>query len=107
MVMLVYLCVELITQGIRIYIVLPKINMKYSVYIKEIILPLVIPLIALLIPCYIFNESTDASFCKIIIYIGGAFLYMFFIILSLGLNNEERSCVLQFLNKWISLCLHH
>ena len=106
MVMIVYLCVELITQGIRIWIVLPKIKMKYSEYFKEIIVPIVLPLIAMATPLFYINVGADITFGKIIIYGGCSLLYMFAIIFSLGLNNKERSFILNFIKQRINLCLH-
>ena len=106
MVMIVYLCVSLITQGIRIWIVLPKIKMKYNLYFKEAIFPLVFPLVAMLLPLFYINLGAEITFGKIIIYVGCSLLYMF-VIIFLGLRQRERSYVLHFINKWINSCLHH
>lgn len=106
MVMVVYLCVGIITQGIRIWIVLPKIRMGYGVYFKEVMLPLVFPLIAMLIPLYYIGIDTDISFVRTVIYSGIACLYMLAVIISLGLNHSERLYVFHCIKKGLKSCLH-
>lgn len=106
MVMIVYLCVGLITQGIRVWIVLPKVKMKYRTYLKEAIRPLFLPLISMLIPLYCVNISSDISFWYLMIYVASACLYMLIIIFILGLNSSERSYVLNYILKRIAPCLH-
>lgn len=106
MVMTVYLCIGLITQGIRIWIVLPKIKMGYSTYFKEAILPLAFPLTAMLIPLYCINICMDLSFVHIIIYGGCACLYMLAIVLLLGLNRSERLYIYHHITKGMKSKLH-
>lgn len=99
MVMIVYLCVNLITQGVRIWIVLPKIKMKYRVYFKEAILPLMFPLVAMLLPLFYINIGTEITFWKSIKYIGCSFVYMFVVIFSLGLNPRDRFYIFHLIKK--------
>lgn len=106
MVLIVYLCVALLTQGIRVWIVLPKIGMKYSIYFKETILPLIFPLVAMLVPLFYINLGTNITFINIIIYCGCACLYMLTVIFLLGLNYSERLYVLNYIKKGIKSCIH-
>ena len=106
MVLIVYLCVALVTQGVRVWIVLPKIGMKRSIYFKETILPLIFPLVAMLVPLFYVNLGTNITFINIIIYCGCACLYMLTVIFLLGLNYSERLYVLNYIKKGIKSCIH-
>lgn len=100
MVMITYLCVELITQGIRIWIVLLKIRMKYEDYFKKVIFPILLPLMSMLfVLYYVNNVGTSISFWRIIVYAICSLLYMIISILFLGLNSSERSILFHYMKK--------
>lgn len=106
MVMITYLCIEFITQIIRVWIVLPKIGMKYNFYLKKAIYPLLLPLITMLFPLYHINIEANMSLSSMIIYGCCSLLYISMSIFILGLSRNERSYVFHYLKKGYRLCLH-
>lgn len=103
MVMLVYLCVEIITQTIRVWIVLPKIGMKYSEYFKKVIKPLFLPLIAMLMTLFCVTIDDNISFPKLCIIGILVCLYIFLCIYVLGLTKNERIYLHQYIKKIIDV----
>jgi hypothetical protein len=90
-VIMVYLFTEILAQGIRIWIVLPKINMLYSTYIKEVIGRVVLSSVfSLVLPfaLYYLSESKPFSYrvLSVIICLFSVIVSTYFI----GCNRAER-----------------
>ena len=85
-----YIVVEIITQIIRIYIVLPKIHMGFIHYMKSVILPLSLPSLIFFIATRFINVSFELSFIKLLFYVIISCLSIGIIILIFGLNGGER-----------------
>ena len=100
-VMWVYFGVTLITQGIRIWIVLPKISMKYSVYIQMVILPLLPLLGCFLLPFTFFSIQEDCSLGTLFLYALGGGLYMSICVYFLGTTHTEKRFLLNFIKEKI------
>lgn len=89
-VMLVYFFVELFTQGIRVWIVLPKIGMSYSFYLYKVVIPILMLLPFLFIPVLFVPVPEKFGFGQLLLYtVGGAF-YVAVCIVMLGLTSVER-----------------
>lgn len=99
MVMIVYLCVEIITQCIRVWIVLPKIEMKYMDYFQKSILPLLLPFSIILFCMYCFSISQDISIIRLFVVLMLTFIFTIFCIYILGLNKKERNYIKSFIKK--------
>lgn len=99
MVMITYLCIELITQGIRVWIVLPKIGLNYLEYFRKAIIPLLLPLLIMLLSLFGINLSEELSFGKLIVFVLGGCLCMMVCIYLLGLNKMERKFIHQNMRK--------
>lgn len=102
-VMLTYFCVELLTQGIRIWIVLPKIGMKYLDYFKKVITPLILPLLAMFFVLLNVSISKDLTIGKIIFYSCLSCSYNCLCIYILGLTKNERCFIHTFFTKKIRI----
>lgn len=98
-VMWVHFIVAVLVQGIRIWIVLPKVGMKYSVYLRQIILPLLLPLLCLLIPLNLFSVPENCSFGMLALYALCGAVYMAVCIFSLGTTKAERKLVSEFVKR--------
>lgn len=102
MVMVVYLVIEFITQGIRIWIVLPKIKMDYSIYFKKVITPLILPFLSMLIILFYFSITSKLTIGLTLLYLCIACLFISLNIYFLGLSKNERSFISKYLNKKIA-----
>lgn len=89
-VLVIYLIIEFITQGIRVYIVLPKINMKFRTYLFQIIFPIIIPSIVTIAPVFLLNFSNNYTLIDLISYVCTSFLYSITCILLTGTNTKEK-----------------
>ena len=102
-VFIVYLAVELLTQCVRIWIVLDKVSMKFSLYCKEVVLPIVFMLPFLMIVMYFIDMYEIMSFvvlvCKsiLVVVLLAAILY------AIGLKKDER----RFINNQMKKLFHH
>lgn len=97
MVMMVYFFVEMVTQGIRMWIVLPKISMTFGYYFRNTLRPLFLPVCCLTLPLLFFRISADLSVLRLIGYLSIGVIYMLVCIICFGLNNRERQFGIQFL----------
>lgn len=102
-VMLIYLCIEFITQGIRIWIVLPKINMRYIKYLREIIFPLILPLLAMVFVLFYIRIAENISIGAIVLYSCIACLYISLCIYVLGLTKHERYYIHRYLKNKLKI----
>lgn len=100
-VMWVYFGVALITQGIRIWIVLPKISMKYSVYIHRVILPLLLPLLCFFLPFTIFSIQENISFSMLLIYVFIGVFYISSCVYLFGISNAEKKYFKDYIVKMV------
>lgn len=98
-VMWVHFAVAVLTQGIRIWIVLPKVGMKYSVYLRQAILPLLLPLLCLLVPLNLFSVPENCSFGMLALYALCGVIYMAVCIFFLGTTKAERWLVTDFIKR--------
>lgn len=102
MVMVTYLCVEFVTQGIRVWIVLPKIGMEYKEYFKRCIIPLLMPFIVILLGMYCFSICEDISILKLSAMVMVTFLFTAFCLYVIGLNRTERNYITFYIKKIIN-----
>jgi len=102
-VMWVYVYVQVLTQLVRMYIALPQIQMKWNYYIRNVFPRTILVFIMLLIPCLEFSLPTDAG----LLWISGAlltsFVFSFFVIICIGLNNGERNLVFSYIKRRLKL----
>lgn len=98
-VMVTYLCIEIITQSIRIWIVLPKINMRYGDYIRDVIKPLILPLSIMFLGLFCIKVPYDLSFGKLCVYAITSCICMTLCVFVFGLNKKERSFLFQYIRK--------
>ena len=101
-VMWVYFGVVLITQGIRIWIVLPKVSMKYSVYIQRVIGPLLLPLGCFLLPFEFLSIQEDISFGMLVFYAFLGVLYMAICVFLMGTTISEKGYLMNFIKDKVS-----
>ena len=99
MVMFTYLCIELITQGIRVWIILPKIGIKYMYYFKKVILPIILPLLVMLFVLFNVEFSINLSLGLIILYSCIACFFISLCIYILGLESNERNNINLYIRK--------
>lgn len=95
-VMLVYFVVEMFTLGLRIWIVLPRISMSYSIYFSKVILPVLVLLPFFVLPILLLSVPKELSFGKLIIYALSAGVYMLVCIGMVGVNSSERKMIYDF-----------
>lgn len=96
-VMAVYIFVEIFTQLIRVWIILPKIGMSYSFYFKNAIVPIFFPFLCLLIPFFLLNTPKELSFIKFSFYSVLACVYMIVGVYLVGLDKSERKIMKEYL----------
>ncbi len=95
-VMLVYFVVEMFTLGLRIWIVLPRISMSYSIYFTKVILPVFVLLPFFVLPILLLSVPKELSLGKLIIYAISAGVYMLACIGMVGVNSSERKMIYDF-----------
>lgn len=100
-VMWVYFFVQIITQIIRMSIVLPRIKMKWSYYIKNVFPRVSAVLTILLIPSLIFRVAEQTSFLYTMLTFVGSFLFVCLVVVLVGLKQEERNMLKQYISKII------
>lgn len=100
-VMWVYFFVQIFTQIIRMYIVLPRIKMKWSYYLKNVFPRVLAVLAILLIPSLMFKISEQSSFLYTTLSFMGNFLFVCLVIIFVGLKQEERKIIKQYISKFI------
>lgn len=98
-VMLVYFCVEFLTQILRVWIILPKIGMKYTKYLKEAIIPILLPFVIMTVILFVIDISLKLSLIFIIVYSFLACLFIMICIYIVGLNKFERMILQQYIKK--------
>jgi O-antigen/teichoic acid export membrane protein len=102
MVMLVYVAIEILAQCIRIWIVLPKIRMDYSLYFKKAIYPLVSPTICMFALLYFCRINEELSFFAVAGYVVLSIIYIIICICVLGVTKEERKSGMEYLFKLLN-----
>lgn len=98
-VFLVYLLIEFITQILRIWIVLPKIKMSYSFYLKEVFKPISLLFLLSFIPLLFFKVSVEETFWHVILHLLLFGSYILLCIWFCGLRKSERNLIFNFVNK--------
>lgn len=96
-VMIVYLGIEIFTLGIRIWIVLPRIAMPYSVYFHKVILPIIIILPFCIFPVLLLSIPKVLSLGKLILYAILGVIYISIFIYTIGINSSERKMIHNFI----------
>lgn len=89
MVFLSLFLMEILIQGIRIWIVLPKIGMPYKKYFQEVMLPIMYVSFF----CTILSMIVDvkiASLGSLVGYVFGGLLFILLCVCLVGLNKNER-----------------
>lgn len=100
-VMWVYFIISLLTQGIRMWIVLPKVKIKYSVYMHQVILPLFLPLLCMLVPLFIFSVPENTTLWKLIQYSLYSVIYMAVCVFIFGTTRREKTILTGFIKERI------
>ena len=102
MVIITCFIVELFTQFVRIWIVLPKIGMTYNYYFFNIFKYLIYILPFVIIPFIIFRLVPDtATLPTVVGYLVLAFVYMLACIFIVGLNKQEKQLLYAFIKSKI------
>ena len=99
MVMMVYVVVELFAQCVRVWIVLPKIELSYYTYIRKCIIPLFLPTLGMISILLMWRVEEVLTFWAMIWYAIISVVYITTLIYLLGINNQERKMCIQFLRK--------
>lgn len=102
-VILVYFLVELATQCIRIWIILPKISLSYSIYLVKVILPILLLLPFMTVPLLFISIPHELSLLNMIVYVIISFLYVVLCSCVVGLNSLERRAIYAFIKQKILL----
>lgn len=101
-VMLTYLFVEIFTQIIRIWVVLPKIHMQFSYYFTKVFKSLFFILPFVIIPFIIFKPiSSAASLSSVILNLFFSFMYILCCIILVGLGKQEKQFLIKLLKQRI------
>lgn len=100
MVMIISLFVEIVTQGIRIWIVLPQIQMKYVEYFEKLMIPSLMMLFVVLLPLILVKIPENISVLSLFGCLLIAMLYIIICIFILGLNKVERNTICQYMKKY-------
>ena len=96
-----YIVVEIITQLIRIYIVLPKIYMSFVLYMKTVIQPLLLPSLIFFTAARFIVIPSELSFIELLSYTCLSCISIGIIILILGLNRKERLMIKMSITKYL------
>ena len=103
-VMSVYLVLEIVAQIIRVWIVLPMIQMPINKYIWDVIRPVVlVTFFIALLPIIYIHLSLPQNVLIVLSSIVFSILYGIVLIYLLGCNHEERKAILSFLTSKMSL----
>lgn len=98
----VHIAVEILTQYVRVRIVLPMISMKYIDYLKEVIVPIIkVLLITPILPLIVYFYMNQSVFAFIIICII-SFICCLCGIYFLGCTKQERELVILKIKKYLN-----
>ena len=105
-VMITYFFIEVVTQVIRIRIVIPKISMRFYDYFRNVLIPLIFPTACLIFPLIFIVVPNDISLLRLLEYLilGGA--YILVCISIFGLNRQEKLIGLQLIKTKLKSILH-
>lgn len=95
----IYFLVELTTQVLRVWIVLPKIKMPYRQYVQEVLYPIGISLAVSFLPLLFFSLSEEDTFGHMVLYVCLFVIYIALCIYFLGLHKTERNIIFGFARK--------
>lgn len=102
-VFVVYWCIEILTQFVRILIVYPRIKLKKSVYFFDILYPILKVSVPLSIFGFLFSDMAYISFIS---FVGNVCLCLCLTVLSIlfiGMTSVERSFIIDKFYRRISL----
>ena len=99
--MCIYLFVELLTQGIRIWIVLSKISISYRCYFREVLYPIGISSLFAFIPLFLIRMTENEEFSKVVLYMAASFFYALMCILIFGMKRTERIWAFNYIKKLV------
>lgn len=90
-VFIVHLTFEIITQAVRVMIVLPQVKMKVKTYVQKVVIPVVlVSFVSPISPIYLKNHVMLSDFYKFIIVMGYSIFSVLFFVYLLGINTGER-----------------
>ncbi len=99
-VMITCFIVELFTQLIRIWIVLPKIKMSYRYYFYNMFKYLAYILPFIIIPFFLFHlVPATATILNVIVFLMLAFAYMLSCIFIVGMDKHEKQLIYDFIKQ--------
>lgn len=87
-VFVVYLSVEILTQVVRLVIILPRIKMDFSPYLKKVILP--IGCVTIFLVCIVLLAEPANSFLSLVLSAIEIITLEAIVILVVGINHKER-----------------
>lgn len=93
---------ELVTQLIRMIIVLPKIKIKMSYYLSKLVFPILITVIPLLLMYMIMKNMVANSFYEVFVYFGIEFLFCSISIIFLGISRSEKHFIVNYIRHYKS-----
>lgn len=106
-VMLTYLCVEMVTLCIRVWIVLPQIGMSYSYYLQKIVVPILPVVVCAVVPAYFLSAEQNLAILNLMLWLFLSLLYIVVCIWFLGLNSKEHRFLLSIYSKFKNRWIHH
>lgn len=101
-VMWVYFFVQFLTQVLRMYIVLPKINMSLGYYLSNVFPRIILVTLILLLPSLSFKLHEDTSAIITFTTLSLSALFVCIVTFIAGLKQNERKMILTFISKKIN-----
>lgn len=95
-VMIVYFFVQMAAQVVRLYIVLPQIQMSLTRYILDIFPRVIIVFSLLFIPSLFIQIGSDKDILFTLVYLMVSFIFCSLIVYFIGLNKSEKKLALSF-----------
>lgn len=95
----IYFLVEFVTQILRVWIVLPKIKMPYSLYVRKVLYPVTLLLLVSFIPLFLFEVTKECAFGQVLVYSLLFIAYILLCIWLLGLQRAERKFIINHVRK--------
>lgn len=100
-VFIVYLVIEVITQGVRTHIVLKKITMPVGSYISRVVVPAILVAGASLTFLLFVDVSERMSLWKLLLEVTLVVTFLFIVILAVGINKHERTILVVAIRKFL------
>ncbi len=105
-VMMVYLFVQIITQIIRMWIVLPEIGMTWKKYVFNVFPRVILSFSVIIIPLVLCDINSDYPILKTFVLLSGLLFYVCACVYLIGLDRRERQAVTAYCRSVIHNLMH-